>query len=448
MRTTDREFLLDFIACCATITAYVIEIVVRKVYHGDLIISIVESIPVLLFIFCWLTLLLIRWYGINSIGSYSQILSWILFILVLLTFYFNKAIQLMGYKLLFFATFLFILFSSYLIIKSKYNLWIRARRIIATVPALIILMPIFVGYWLDEPRMWLGSPSRNQQTPVATLVILFDEMNAKSSNGIQKVLSDRGLKVEFKAILPIHNSTVEAVAAIFTGQNFKGARACGFSRVCGNGIALDFSTVFVERNDVDIVGFYHPYCAIQGLRSCYRATLNRSIWDYDRLVCSFKKRMGLNTDGDNKLCQLVTKQDWINMQQSVVNKILEAPVLKEGGVLFAHIPLPHPPSNGTGTLSEQYSRNLELSEQLLGQFLDRLVLSRVEPRILIFSDHPLRPSLWCANEAVSFDLPCEIEPDLVDNFVPLILASQEKIPNFNNVKSNIEIFNILREWIN
>ena len=443
MTPNDRELFFNFVATCAIIIAYSINIIFKKIYHGNFIFSIIEFLPIIFGTF----ITIMHFFDFKLHRLFSRMLTWSIFIVVLLILYYKNVRQLMGYSHLLFSLTLIIGFGSYLVIKSKYYLWVKLRRVMGILPSLLILPPIIVGQLIAEPKLWLGPPNSNQATPVSTIVLLFDELNAKSSNGLQKVLTERGLNVEFKTLIPIHNSTIEVIPALFTEQNFIAAQVCGYSRVCGDGVALDFSKVYVERNDVDIVGFYHPYCSIQGLRSCYRSSSNRSVWDYDRLVCFAKNRLGLNLNRDDKLCQLIGKQSWLTMGKNVSDELLNTPVFKQGGVLYAHIPLPHPPSEGTGSLATQYKRNVAKSEELLGQILDKLAINKIEPRILIFSDHPLRPNLWCANEFVSFDSPCEITPELIDSYVTLILASHGELPQLNNIESNIKTFGILREWL-
>lgn len=447
MKSADRDLMLDVMAGSAAVLAFVLYIEVGRIYHGIHGMGFEDAMPLGYLLFSWLTLSCMRLAGFGFVSRISHLWLWSSLAVGLYTRYWALSIYLWGKPLTLAGICLLLMFGAWASFGASPVLWARLRRVVAFVPGLIVLTPMVAGYWLDGPVLWLGRDASKQAVPTATVILLLDELNANASQGLQQVLLDRGFNVNFKPVMPIHASTVQVVPALFTGQNFKGARACGFNRVCATSAALDFSQVKVDRNDVDVVGFHHPYCAIQGLRSCQREVINLSIWQDYRWECAFLRRFGYKFGRDEKSCNSLVNGPWYAMREDVMRGVFNAPTLKQGGVLFAHLPLPHPPASGTGSLAEQYVKNVQKAEQLLGQILDRLTVNKVEPRILIFSDHPLRQSMWCSNSSGMFDAPCEVVDELSDNKVPLILAARNSVPTIANVQSNKEVFDVLREWL-
>ena len=169
--------------------------------------------------------------------------------------------------------------------------------------------------------------------------------------------------------------------------------------------------------------------------------------DITKRVGVMQRLLGLQIERDEKACNLLVNEPWHRMREKVMDDLLNAPALQKGGVLFAHVPLPHPPAAGRGSLAVHYARNVQQAEQLLGKILDRLDVNKLEPRILIFSDHPLRPTMWCANRAALFDSPCKVTPELQDDHVPLIAAARSGLPAIEHVQSNQQVFDVLRDWL-
>jgi hypothetical protein len=332
-------------------------------------------------------------------------------------------------------------------VKASNFVWAGLRRVVGWIPILLVASPLLIGQWMAEPMVWLGPRTLPAQGKVATVVLLYDELNAQSSLGLQQIMRDRGLLVHFKPVTPVHRSTTEVVPELFARIGFEDARACGLSRICAHGAALDFAQLSVQRDDVDLVGFHHPYCAMQGLRFCRRLTTNRSVWDDGRWDCALLRRTGLQARLDHASCQQISHRTWADMRDEVIKAMLDAPAVREGGVLFVHLPLPHPPARETGTLAVQYKQNLKHGEQVLGQLLDTLAANQVEARMMVFADHPFRQAMWCAREAAQFDAPCVVDPALMDDRVPLIVAGKSALPDISHVQTNAEVFDVLRSWL-
>lgn len=327
------------------------------------------------------------------------------------------------------------------------RLWAGLRRLVIFLPGLIVISPVFAGLWLAKPVVWLAKDPGRYAGKTATVVLLFDEMNAQSSLVLQKALVGRGLNVSFQPVDSVHNSTTQVVPAVFTGRDFTGAQPCGLSVVCAEKSVLDFSQIAVQREDVDVVGFHHPYCAIPGLRSCQRFTTDTTIWEVARWGCAVQRIFGIYVGWRTDFCRERAGTDWTNLQDRVSAGVLVAPTLRYGGVLYAHLPLPHPPAKVKGNLAAHYYWNLRLAEELLGRLLDRMDEHGVEPRILIFSDHPLRQAMWYHRESDLFDPPDVVAPSLVDTKVPLIVAARTALPAIEHVQSNQQVFEVLRDWL-
>ncbi len=447
MKQVDRELLLDVLAGSAVILAFMAFKELGQLYHGMTGLSFDSLVPLSFLVVSWLVLGVMRGCRLAMMGRTAKVWMWLSLLVGLHLHFWGVLVQAWGVTFLVLAACSLFGLGLLASFKATIIVWAGLRRLVAIVPVIMVITPMIIGYGMDAPVVWLGRAAAQESTNRATVVLLLDELNAKSSVGLQKVLMDRGLQVNFKSVLPVHGSTTEVVPAVFTGREFKGAMPCGLSRVCSNNIALDFAKVSVQRNDVDVVGFHHPYCSIQGLRSCGWFKTDRSILEEGRWECALQRRFGVQLGRNEKSCQQLSHVSWLNMREKVIEGLMNAPALLVGGVVFAHVPLPHPPASGTGSLGEQYAINLQQSERMLGQILDRLTSNNIEPRLLIFSDHPLRPAMWCSNLASMFDAPCKVTPDLLDDHVPLIVAARSSLPDIEGVKSNQQVFDVLREWL-
>ncbi len=447
IKQVDREILLDVLAGSAALLAFVASIEMGQLYHGMKGLRFDVLAPLTFLVVSLMVLGVLSRFTVALTGRISRI--WMcLFLLVGFNLHFGAwGVQAWGATIVLLAFGLLFGLGLWASFKATFGVWAGLRRVVAFVPWLMVMAPVIAGYGMGSPVVWLDRATPQESVTSATVVLLLDELNAKSSAGLQKVLIDRGLHVKFKPVLPVHGSTTEVIPAVFTEQDFKGARPCGLTRVCANSNVLDFAKVSVKRNDVDVIGFHHPYCSIQGLRSCGWYKTYTSIWEEGRWEFALQRRFDVQWGRDQKSCQLLSHTSWSNMREKVIEGLMRAPALQMGGVVFAHVPLPHPPAAGTGSLGEQYAINLEQSEKLMDQILDRLVANKIEPRILIFSDHPLRPVMWCSNLAAQFDVPCKVTPELLDDHVPLIVAARSGLPAIDGVKSNQQVFNVLRDWL-
>lgn len=329
--------------------------------------------------------------------------------------------------------------------------WALARRIACAATFLFVAsQPIMASVraqavsWPERqttPQIRADSPAK-----AVTVFLLLDELNGKSAAPIVEALSKTGRAVRFRELTPVGDATAKVIPAMFSGVPFPNAKPCGLDTICSGASVLDFSKVFASRPDVDVVGFYEPYCAIRGLRSCAHLAPASPVMEGGRWWCAALRRSAWLSDlagsrADSE-CSDLGGATWAGMVVGVEQAIAAAPVWKEGGFLFAHVPLPHPPGVHAGEpLDRHYLSNLKRATNLVERIVSEL--SREPGRrftIVAFSDHPLRSAVWCGSTQYRHN-GCPLAPELVDDKVPLIAAGG--IPAaFDHLRDNSEIFRL------
>ena len=443
-----HNLIWNYIAGCSPLFAFISSRVINKIYFGHLYIDLHDFILVLCILTTGFFIFFIRSisYNLRLLASkYWIVFGWLYWGYLV---YFDITVLKYGlYSSL--AIVVLCLLSSFIILRfaSSY-FWNKLRISSLIIPALVSVTPIVFGFFSSYPSSILQADSQTK-SKITYIVLIFDELNYINSDGLVKILNSSGFHVNVKPITPTHLSTTQVIPELFFAGNFKNAAPCGFSRVCAENSVLDFSKVSVMRNDVDIVGFHHPYCAINNLRYCRRIVSTNSVTDLDRLHCSFYRRTGIGHQNSSSKCQTISHRQFERVRDQTIDALYRSPALQVGGVLFAHLPLPHPPGGHNGTLSDQYFSNIKISKDILKNLLLLSSQNSVHVNLIISSDHPLRQSLWCSREPVMFDSPCLVDPALNDKFVPLIVASKSNLPDINHIHyNNREIFNLLEKWIN
>lgn len=313
-------------------------------------------------------------------------------------------------------------------------LFVTSQPVVAYLRAPIVSWP----EWTDQ------ADAATRPREDVTVFLLLDELNAKSSGPIIDALHNAGWATQAKPLLTVDDSTSKVVPAMFTQRRFANAKPCGLNTICSQGNVLDFSKVVASRPDVDVVGFYHPYCAIQGLRSCAHLAPASPAFDAKRWWCAAVRRSawlnsltGFTAEGD---CSALNGVVWDGLAVQVERALWLAPVWERGGFLFAHVPLPHPPGEKPGgSLVEHYHANIDRAASLVGRMAQRInQVPNRRARIVIFSDHPLREGQWCSSTQYQHN-GCPLPPEWKDDKVPLIVAG-EPSPAFALVQSNKDVF--------
>ena len=324
--------------------------------------------------------------------------------------------------------------------------WQRWRRVIALCACLFVFsQPVLA--WVLAPRLAWPHDVPAAVAPRAgqldgTLVLLLDELNASDAAGLEAVLKRHGFVTSRADMVPVSHATARVVAATFLGRRMDGATACTPTAICSHHASLDFAQVLASRPDIDVVGAGQPYCAIQGLRSCYRASLELTFHQRDRVACALWRRTGWPQNLTLQQCAQVYLRPWLHARHEMLAALETAPFWTRGGMLYAHLLLPHPPGiDVRQTLSEQYAANVRESEDLVDRLLAKARDQGLALRVVIYSDHPLRPGAWCRTFPYSA-LGCKDKRQFADAAVPLIVGAARPV-DLEGLKSNDQVFKVL-----
>ena len=341
--------------------------------------------------------------------------------------------------------------ASLLTLKISIDTWKRLYLAGIVGGMIFIFFPVVLANTNASTVYW-PSPSYQPPTVAApnmpsqnTIVLLLDELSASAATPVVKQLQEAGLHVTVSNINPAGKNTINVIPAIWMRTSFDQSVACGPTQICSTNKVLDFSKVKASSENIDIVGFYHRYCSIQGLRSCSFSPMPIKSTGTE-LACSFPgikrlKFLGCEaSESDRK--SLVALRD--NMKKT----LMEAPFWQKGGILFAHLLVPHPLMGiHLKTLSVEYSDNIAYGASAVG-----LVAQRAKSvfgdnfRIIVFSDHPLRPEFWCADKTY-MALKCKPDSSQISNQVPLIIATfnvNNKVPL--KIENNTAVFDLLYQF--
>jgi len=208
---------------------------------------------------------------------------------------------------------------------------------------------------------------------------------------------------------------------------------------------FDFGRVSVARRDVDIVGVYHRYCAIRGLRHCVIAQSNFDDPVWKAFICSLPARVVLGGQAGCKRPGI--KDASLDTTAESLAELSRAPFWSQGGLLYAHILSPHPPSlGGEVRLADAYAANLERARKIVMSVVDLLENApfRDDFTLVIVSDHHLRSDVWCRIEPyASHD--CNLPETMSTAEVPFIVATRGAPVVHAAPNSNADLFPIVVE---
>ncbi|MCZ8074552.1 hypothetical protein [Novosphingobium sp.] len=341
------------------------------------------------------------------------------------------------------------LVASLFTLKINSNLWKRLHLAVIIGGGIFTFTPLLLANVL-APTVYWPSPSNQPATQKApklpaqnNIVLLLDEFSADAAEPVVDQLKGAGLDVASFSIEPAGENTINVIPAIWTRSNFDQSAPCGPTQLCSAGDVLDFSKVHASSDNIDIVGFYHRYCSIQGLRSCTFAPLpkNNAITD---LSCSFPGVGHLKFIGCSSAYEY-KRSSFISLRENILNNTFKAPFWQSGGVLFVHLLTPHPLMGiPLRPLNHEYNENILHSADTV-----RLVAEKAKSafrnnfRIIVFSDHPLRKEFWCSDKTYQ-KFGCKVESSNISRQVPLIIAapSYEQFVH-KSIKNNQNIFDIL-----
>jgi hypothetical protein len=309
---------------------------------------------------------------------------------------------------------------------------------------IFISLPLIVATLYAKKINWPEySASPNKEIlKQNTVVLLLDELSGNAADPIIKSLKSEGLHIELNNIDTAGKNTMNVIPSIWTKKNFDQAIPCGPTYICSGTTVLDFDKVWASSSNIDIVSFFHRYCEIHGLRSCSFENLPTKSASKS-LLCNFPnfkefKNLYCN-DADKE------REHFESMRQNMRVKLFEAPFWEKGGILYAHLLIPHP-LMGTPSkkLSEEYRDNIENGANLV-----KLVAQKAKStfkddfKIIVFSDHPLRPEIWCAQTSF-LKIGCEPKESQISTQVPLIIATPTATQQpTHSVTNNKFVFDLL-----
>ncbi len=301
--------------------------------------------------------------------------------------------------------------------------WPRARASMASAAVIFFLSSPLLGWIRSEQLSLLPPDTRAGRVP--TLWLLLDESSAGTSDLLIRPLRERGLAVAAGSLRAAGMNTLDIVPSIVSRTPLGATTApCSPTAVCSKDRSVDFARVAPGRTGLDIVGFHHPYCAMSGLRSCSTDTRQIASWavQWEQMACSAAQRIQRDSS-----CTRSSIERQLAVREKSIESISKAPFWNEGGDLYAHILLPHLPASAAkeSSVATAYGRNVEAAAVLVGTLAARLQQRFPDFRLVVFSDHGLRPMDQCGAQ---YSHNCERAPEYADrDHVPLIVASPKPL---------------------
>lgn len=325
--------------------------------------------------------------------------------------------------------------------------WRLLRRAVTVAALVFVFSQPVLASWRAADVPW-PRPAGNVpadariDAPEVTVVVLLDELSARAAGPIADAMERSGQPVLRRSLKPAGDGTAKVVPALLSQLTFNESKPCGSHMLCSGSNVLDFDRIHASRPDIDIVGFYMPYCRIAGLRSCEVLAPSQPYLEPRRWRCAALRRSErlarFEGPAMQERCAALNGEVWADLGARVESTLWRAPVWTQGGLLFVHAPLPHPPGEGgAGTLDQHYRANLAKAARLIGAMTDRLAAQHRSYTLIVFSDHPLRAKFWC--QSTQYRATCPIGEDLQDEDVPL-LATGRIAPALERLTSNAGIF--------
>ncbi len=307
-------------------------------------------------------------------------------------------------------------------VKLSPNKWQRIQLALLISGLLFVLFPLLAVRSIEPLSVYMPTGATKN---AATVVLLLDELNAEAGEQIAEAIAQAGGQPRLHRIKTVGESTITVIPEMFGGPHVPQARVCTSTAVCDRLGMFDFSKLRFDPADrVSIVGFHHPYCAASGLAACERigAPSRPGIIS---LLCSFGRVIPGVQATD---CDWSVPQQWQAFRERVRDAAMKSQFWQNGGTLYAHLPYPHPPGDLPGAgLQDDYMANLQLAGQIAAQmWLQGHERFGTGFRMIVTSDHPLRPALWCKH-AKYRETGCNVPPTAFEGQVPYIVSSGDAL---------------------
>jgi hypothetical protein len=317
--------------------------------------------------------------------------------------------------------------------------WPRLRQSLLVGALLFVASGPLLGFLLSKDHNLLPAVKDDDRLP--TIWILLDETSAGAANLLIAPLLKQGLSVSLTTVAPAGDNTLDIVPSLITRQLFgPDVALCGWRMLCGRSKSLDMGRVHVGREDVDLIGTYHSWCALRGWRSCVIDKSSDDTWITQayNLICELRVAITIPTVdcSENRIRKILA------VREASMSAERNAPFWREGGDLIVHILLPHLPASVEQQPSVEvaYEKNLSLTANYLDDIATRLRLRFPEGfRLVAFSDHPLRPITNCDE---LFYLNCVRPPRYAEPYqVPVIVAAMDDIM-LPAMENNLRLFDL------
>ncbi len=302
--------------------------------------------------------------------------------------------------------------------------WRRLRGALAAAAVIYALSPFALVGWMAPPlRVDLRAfapETADDRAPSATLVVLLDEWAAARAEDVAGPLRAAGAQVQSAVLQSAGYDTIDVVPQMLGSSRLTNVRVCTPSALCANDAVFDFARLaFAREQRVHVVGMFHPYCAIDGWRSCHHADFTGEP-ALRHLACSFLRLL----PAESLACDPLPLDDWRQFRARLLAAVRNSPFWADGGTLFAHVPLPHPPDDKPGgSLRQDYDDNLGAAGSLIAELWSR-ARERFgdDVQLILTSDHTLRPGVWCRSWVYARE-GCTVPPAWTDGRVPMVVAS-------------------------
>lgn len=292
-----------------------------------------------------------------------------------------------------------------------------------------------------DPRFMINAP------PSAIVFLVLDELSPAYNSSLLSSAVIADYHVRIGVAKKAGPSTLKAIPSMLTGKRFDNVVPCGVDTLCGSA-GFSAGRLRAALPGTDVIGFWHPYCEIKGLRSCYRVTSNEII---PRKTAPELVRIAVQKVpiiGNPVSVALITHQADQRHAVSVASMSIRraafrAPFWTEGGgLLFIHIPLPHPSGEGAKrSLKVEYEENILSASTFVAELTRKLSETFGEDfTLIVTSDHPLRVSMWCSAETYSGERCAEGLPTGGEN-VPFIAITPKN--SFLRTPTDVDLLGIL-----
>ena len=216
--------------------------------------------------------------------------------------------------------------------------WSGLRRGISAAMVVFVLSQPLLAIVRAKDYLWpvpQSTDSLASAKPALQVFVLLDELNDKAAEPIIAAMSRSGQPVLHRALIPVASATAKVVPSLFTHEKFPDAKPCSLNTVCSGTQVLNFARIHATRPDIDVVGFYLPYCAIQGLRSCHVEVLESPLFSWDRWSCAFLRRygsaIGMFDDAEKQHCRQLGNKVFSELVSDVEDRISRAQVWAQWG---------------------------------------------------------------------------------------------------------------------